>query len=208
VIIESSDREPMATTQSVDLAQQVGVCAASAPADSKQALSAKPRWYAVQTRAGEERVAEQNLVAQNYTTYLPTRPVTVRHARKLIHKSAAFFPGYLFVQMNPLTDRWRPINGTRGVTSLVMSGGTPLAVPSGVVEALLRLTGPSGELNARLEFGEGQRVRICVGPFSGFEGKVERSVAKERVRVLLAIMSGEISVELRPDHLLPAGGQQ
>jgi len=70
----------------------------------------------------------------------------------------------------------------------------------------LSLTNPSGELEARIEFSKGQRVRICAGPFADQLGKVDELKPRERVRVLLAMMSGEVTVEIDRGDLWPADG--
>jgi transcription antitermination factor NusG len=60
---------------------------------------------------------------------LPKRVKTIRHARKLTNVTAPLFPGYIFVQLDLTRDRWRSVNGTFGIASLIMQGERPHAVP-------------------------------------------------------------------------------
>ena len=60
-------------------------------------LSEGQRWYAVHTQPLNETRAEQHLSNQDFTTFMPKRLKTVRHARKLTTVEAPFFPRYLFI---------------------------------------------------------------------------------------------------------------
>jgi Transcription termination factor nusG len=98
-------------------------------------LDPESRWFAVHTQPMRERTAQDHLEAQVYRTFLPTRLKTVSHARKLRTIVAPFFPRYLFVVIDLKRQRWRSVNGTVGVASVVMQGDRPQPVPHGVVEA-------------------------------------------------------------------------
>ena len=101
-----------------------------APADSSEsAPSDGERWYAVQTLQYAEKRAQAQLEQQKFRTFLPKRRKTIRHARKLSTVTAAFFPGYLFVLLDLNRDRWRSVNGTFGISTLVMAGELPCPVP-------------------------------------------------------------------------------
>jgi len=84
------------------------------------------RWYGVQTRPHREFRAQTQLAAQGFRSFLPLHRKTVRHARKLRTLSAPLFPGhlflflFLFLVLDLSRDRWRSVNGTFGVASLVM----------------------------------------------------------------------------------------
>ena len=82
------------------------------------------RWYAVHTLPFGERRAAAQLENQDFSAFLPKRQKTIRHARKLSTITAPFFPRYLFVALDLDRHRWRSVNGTIGVSSLVMVGTT------------------------------------------------------------------------------------
>ena len=159
-----------------------------------------PRWFAVQTRRGHEAKARFHLWNQGYETFLPLFPKTRRHARKQETVLGAFFPGYLFTWLDVRETRWRPINGTFGVSRLVMETETrPQPVPHGVVEALHGSVDADHVVHADSRTGElkmGQRVRVLAGPFAEQLGKLTRLDGRERVQVLLNIMGGATPVEL------------
>jgi transcription antitermination factor NusG len=161
------------------------------------------RWYAVQTLTSREFGARAQLEAQSYTIFLPRHFRTVRHARKLKTIDAAFFPRYLFVQLDLSRDRWRSINGTFGVVGIIMDRERPIPVPKGVVEALrIRLESDSEtRRNDGLEIG--QRVEVMVGPFANFVGELERFEGEERVRILLQVMGAIAPVALSRNAVVP-----
>ena len=168
---------------------------------------AGPRWYAVQTRRGDETRARFHLANQGYDPFLPMFPKTRRHARKLRTVLSAFFPGYLFVRLDVAGTRWRPINGTFGVSRLVMASETrPQPVPAGVVEALHASVDGEGvlRLDDRGDLAMGQRVRVQAGPFAGQLGQLTRLDGNGRVQVLLNIMGGETPVEVQRGNVTAA----
>jgi hypothetical protein len=100
-------------------------------------LTASERWYAVHTLPFAEARAEGQLHRQGFRTFQPKRHKTIRHARRLSTIEAPFFPRYLFIVLDLGRHQWRSINGTFGVSRLLMRGEEPHPVPHGVVEALI-----------------------------------------------------------------------
>ena len=162
------------------------------------------RWYAVHTRPHSTFRAEIQLINQGFRVFLPRRRKTVRHARRLINTAAPFFPRYLFVELDLTQHRWRSINGTFGVASLVMQGEKPQPVPRGVVEAMLACVDRSGNLCLAPKLAIGGSVRISAGPFAERLGVLDRLDDSGRVRVLLEIMGQTIPVSLGRELVIPA----
>lgn len=155
-------------------------------------LRPSERWYAVQCIARKEPGAFQQLQAQGFRVFLPKLEKTVRHARRLRTVAAPLFPGYQFVTLDLERDRWRSVNGTIGVSSLVMAGSLPAPVPVGVVESLLAHVDCRGLVRLDVDLCVGQSVRVLSGPFANAVGRLVRLDGRERVRVLLDIMGGEV----------------
>jgi transcription elongation factor/antiterminator RfaH len=160
------------------------------------------RWYAVRTLPWREVRACVQLQNQNFRTFLPQSVKTVRHARKFSTGRAAFFPQYLFTSFDVTRDRWRSINGTIGVSGLVMQGELPHPVPHGVVETLLNMTDEEGLLQFGPQIRVGDRVRVITGPFAERFAVCARLNGPDRVRVLLDIMGGQVPVDVRRDQLV------
>ena len=168
-------------------------------------LSQDERWFVVQALARREPVAKMRLEAQGYKIFLPQMIKTVRHARKMRQARVAVFPGYLFVALNPLKDRWRSINGTIGVARMITANEGPAPVPRGIVESLTLYLDNQGICRFDRDLKEGQQVRIISGPFAHLIGQIATLDGKGRARVLLKIMSTEIVTILDQSSLELAG---
>jgi transcription elongation factor/antiterminator RfaH len=154
------------------------------------------RWYAVHTQPNRELRAKKQLENQAFEVFLPKRLKTVRHARRLTNVTAAFFPRYLFVRLDLARHLWRSVNGTFGVSNLVMQGEMPRPVPHGVVEAMIASVDATGLLCLEQGLRVGARVRLAAGPFAEKLGILDRLDDSGRVRVLLEIMGGTVPVQL------------
>ena len=79
-------------------------------------------WYAVQTQPNRENLAVSHLERQGFEVWLPRIERIIRHARQTKRVRRPLFPGYLFINLNLETARWRAINGTVGVSHIVSFG--------------------------------------------------------------------------------------
>lgn len=162
------------------------------------------RWYLVHTLPHREVSAALQLENQSFRTFLPKQLKTVRHARQLRTAIGAYFPRYLFVRLDLSKDRWRSVNGTVGVSRIVLGGDLPAPVPDGIVEALAAAADARGVLSG-LPLDVGQRVRVVAGPFAEQVGTILRMHESGRVRVLLEIMGGHVPLEADREFLAAAG---
>jgi transcriptional antiterminator RfaH len=162
------------------------------------------RWYAVNTLPRREFRAQHQLKNQGFRVFLPQRLKTVRHARKLTNVQAPFFPRYIFIELDLTVHRWRSVNGTFGVRSLVMQGEMPQPVPRGIVETMIASI--DGKDLLRFEHGlkPGSEVRLIAGPFAEQLGILDRLDDSGRIRVLLKIMGGTIPVQVSRDYAIAA----
>ncbi len=163
-------------------------------------------WYVVHSQPMAERRAAANLMRQGYETYLPLYLRRRSHARRVELVERPLFPRYLFVRFNRLADRWRPILGTFGVSSLVRIGDEPAPIMDGVVDAL-RANQATHAFDDAIaparKLGVGARIRILDGPFAELVGKFQALADAERVIVLLEMLGGEVRVRL-PDRAVAA----
>jgi transcription elongation factor/antiterminator RfaH len=167
------------------------------------ALADGARWYAVHTFAFAEMRAEVQLNRQGFRTFQPKRHKTVRHARKLSTVEAPFFPRYLFVLLDVARQRWRSVNGTFGVSRLVMRGDEPQPVPRGVVEALISAADARGILQLASKLQVGGSVRLMAGPFAEQLAILHELDDSGRVRVLLDILGRRVAISTIANNVLP-----
>lgn len=156
------------------------------------------RWYVVQTHVHAEVKAASHLMRQGYAIYLPRYLKRRRHARRVEMVAAPLFPRYLFVAIDRMTQRWRSILSTVGVTQLVRLGDEPTAVPAGVVEALQGHEDDRGliKLDAGPRFTPGAKIRVVDGVFSDCLGLFEGMADRERVAILLDLLGRKVRIVL------------
>lgn len=163
-------------------------------------------WCVAHTQAQKEWVAQQHLLDQGYEVYMPRFKKTVRHARKVEQKLVPLFPRYIFVGMDLESARWRSINGTRGVSYLLMRDDThPAKVPDGLINHLRAQETEDGifPLSSLDTFTKGETVRILDGPLTDHMAVFDFMDDKSRVHLLLSCMGREITVCL-PVHAVEA----
>jgi transcriptional antiterminator RfaH len=161
------------------------------------------RWYAVHAQPFCETRAQANLENQGLRTFLPKRLKTVRHARKLRTVASPFFPRYLFVVLDLDRDQWRSVNGTFGVSRLVMRRDLPEPVPRGIVETLLASADARGLLQLADKLKVGSSVRMLAGPFAEQLATLEHLDDLGRVRVLVDLLGRQVSISTAAEHVLP-----
>jgi len=118
------------------------------------------------------------------------------------------FPGYLLVKMIYDNDSWYVVRNTPGVTGFVSSGtGTkPTPLSKREVEKILAVKQETQvKPTFRLEWEEGDVVRIIAGPFADFTGTIaEINVEQSKLKVLVNIFDRETPVELAFDQVAKA----
>ncbi len=156
-------------------------------------------WCVAHTQPLKEFVAKQNLLEQGYEVYLPQFKKICRHARKTEEKLAPLFPRYIFIGMDLSSARWRSINGTQGVSYLLMSSDlTPARVPECVIDDLRSQEVSDGvvPVTSLINFVKGEKIRITEGVFKDQTAIFESMDDKSRVQLLLNFMGKEMSIKL------------
>jgi len=170
------------------------------------------KWYVVHTYSGyeykakkslEERIKLDGLDDFFGEVLIPTENVVeVVKGNKRTTKRK-FFPGYMLVNME-LTERtWHTVKSTPKITGFV--GGT-INPPAVSEEEVRRLTTQISEgtlkPKPRIQFEDGDQVRVADGPFANFHGTVEDvKPEKHRLRVLVSIFGRSTPVELDFDQV-------
>jgi transcription termination/antitermination protein NusG len=167
------------------------------------------RWYAVHTYSGfenkakkslEEKIRLENLQEQFGEILIPMEQVVemVKGERKVSRRKV--LPGYILVQMEMNDRTWHLVKNTPKVTGFV--GGAPHQQPPPMQDAEVhRLTAQitEGTLKPKpkVQFEDGDTVRVIDGPFSNFNGTVEEvNPDKGRLKVLVSIFGRATPVEL------------
>ena len=202
------------TTERDNQAEAVGAsaggdeAAVAAAAAARRAANPNLKWYVVHTYSGyenrakkslEERIRQFHLEEQFGEILIPTENVMElgKGGQKRTTKRK-FFPGYMLVEMELNDETWHLVNATPKITGFVGSATKPPSIPEGEVRRLTRQI-DEGTLKPkpRVQFEEGENVRVVDGPFQNFNGVVETvNGDKGRVRVMVSIFGRSTPVEL------------
>lgn len=157
------------------------------------------QWYVVYAQAKLEAKASMQLHNQGFETYLPLYKKLSRHARKTREVKAPLFPRYFFIELDLNVDRWRCVNSTRGVSSLVMTNPlAPQFVSQEVIENLRSQEDNDGLVSlASLElFKQGDQVRIIEGPFKDRVAIFKKMSDQHRVEVFLNFLNKDVCMQI------------
>ena len=160
-------------------------------------------WYAFRSKPRKEESLAYHLQEQGIVTYYPRLRVNPINPRS--SKWKAYFPGYMFIQvdleqMGQSVFQWMP-----HAAGLVSFGGEPAVVPDSLIVAIRQrveeISAQGGEVFDGLKPGD--EVKIERGPFEGYDAIFDaRLEGNERVRVLLKFMNERrVPVELAAAYL-------
>ena len=158
-------------------------------------------WFLVQFKPNNHIIAEQNLRAQNYKTFLPVEEtVLTRYGKKTAVKTP-LFPGYLFVKFSLTHDRWNRINSTFGVSKLLSQNNKPQIIPQKIMHELIDRCDEKGNLLPPKNMKKGDNVKVINSAFSNFISTIDKIDSKNRIWVLMNILGREARVEITPNQI-------
>jgi hypothetical protein len=171
-------------------------------------------WYCVWTQARVERQAQEDLGRAGFATYLPTQRIEIVRRGRLVETERVPVGRYLFVGLQmPSPDfggvedalGWRPADWYRpAVGSLLRIDREPIRIGAGALQAFADECAGNGLLGAasgRLPLARYQRARIISGALSGLVIQISDVLCDERVRGLVNLFGGRVSVEATVDQL-------
>ncbi len=128
-------------------------------------------WYAVQTRARNEKVISERLQEQGLTTFLPLVTEVRRWSDRKKKVELPLFSCYVFVRLVASSNEERMlVYRTSGVFRIVSMHGEAIPIPEEQIEALRKVITQQVPWSAHPFLKIGQRVRIHGGALDGLEG--------------------------------------
>jgi transcriptional antiterminator NusG len=177
------------------------------------------KWFVVHTYSGfenkakkslEEKIRLEGLQDAFGEILIPMEQVVEMVKGEKKTSKRKFFPGYILVQMEMNDRTWHLVKNTPKVTGFV--GGEPNRPPPPISDIeVQRLTTQISEgtlkPKPKVQFEEGDTVRVIDGPFSNFNGSVEEvNPDKGRLKVLVSIFGRATPVELDFMQVEKTGG--
>lgn len=167
------------------------------------------KWYVVHTYSGfenkakkslEEKIRMEGLQDQFGEILIPMEQVVEMHKGEKKTSRRKIFPSYMLVQMEMNDRTWHLVKNTPKVTGFV--GAAHNQQPPPITDAeVQKLTTQMSEgtlkPKPKVDFEEGDTVRVIDGPFANFNGSVEEvNPDKGRLKVLVSIFGRATPVEL------------
>src|SRR6267378_1183555 len=140
--------------------------------NSQELIRQEPaNWYAVQTRARNEKVISERLQEQGLTTFLPLVTEIRRWSDRKKKVELPLFSCYVFVKLVPSNnDERMRVYRTNGVFRIVSMRGEAIPIPEEQIDALRTVVTQQVPWSPHPFLKIGQRVRIRGGSLEGVEG--------------------------------------
>lgn len=154
-------------------------------------------WFVAQLKPQGLRFAVQNLDRQGFQHFRPKRLETTIRRGKPIASERPLFPGYLFVQFDPAEAGWTSINGTRGISRLIITDiRKPKPLPEEFMSGLMARCDTVGVVTAPPDLEIGDTIRVLSGPFAEAVARIEQFTDDERLQILMDLMGQKTRVSV------------
>ena len=159
-------------------------------------------WFVAQLRPQGLARAQTHLQRQEIESFSPQVLATVTRAGVLREARRPLFPGYLFVSFDPATPGWSAINGTRGISRLILSAPyRPQPLPAALMAALIARCDASGLLSTGDDLTVRDRIRVLSGPFADLVTTIETVLDAERIGILIDLMGRKVRTSVPRNHI-------
>ncbi len=205
---EDVDVEAAANEDAADEAEAV---AEPEPYDDPNLRPGK--WFVVHTQSGYEkkvtanlnaRIQSMNMEDRIYEIVIPMEEVDEFKNGKKQTVMKKVFPGYLLVRCEMDDETWYCIRNTPNITGFVgqaVKGQKPTPLSRREVKTFLSpkttAAADAPRRKAKLDYEEGESVRVKEGPFADFTGEIAEINADHlKLKVLVNIFGRETLVEM------------
>ncbi|WP_420451300.1 transcription termination/antitermination protein NusG [Ilumatobacter sp.] len=171
------------------------------------------KWFVVHTQSGYEkkvtanlnaRIQSMNMEDKIYEIVIPMEEVDEYKNGKKQTVMKKVFPGYLLVRCQMDDESWYCVRNTPGITGFVgqaAKGQKPTPLSRREVKTFLSPKTEGLEAaprrKAKLDYEEGESVRVKEGPFADFTGEIaEINADHMKLKVLVNIFGRETLVEM------------
>ena len=170
-----------------------------------EAAASGAEWFVVHSYSGYENKVKKNLEQRIETmgmqdkifrVVVPTEEeVEIRDGQRRSSRRRVF-PGYILVHMVLDDESWYVVRNTPGVTGFVGLGTNPTPLSEEEVGAILQRM-EQEQPKIKVNFREGETVRVVEGPFADFMGTVDEIYPERgKVRILVSFFGRETPVEM------------
>lgn len=213
---ETTEVEKTEAVDSIDTTEASEAVEAGEPAEAEVVSIAGTagvlKWYIVHTYSGYEKKAKLSLQKNIKTEELedhfgdleesiliPVESIVeTKKGGELKTTERKFYPGYMFINMVMTDVTWHIVKDTPKITGFVGNSTKPTPIPNREIAKILRQMEEGLERpKPKVEFVQGEGVKVIDGPFMNFDGTIEEvKPEKGKLRVMVSIFGRSTPVEL------------
>ncbi|WP_341651458.1 transcription termination/antitermination protein NusG [Blattabacterium cuenoti] len=160
------------------------------------------KWYVIKTMSGQENKVKsyiENEVRDNGfqehigKVLVPVEKVIQMRKGKKIHRDKVHYPGYVMIEVNLEGEAVHAIKNVPGVINFLSEGKGASAIPIPMrKEEVNKMLGKIDQLSENYEsisipFAVGETIKVIDGPFTGFNGTIEK-INEEKRKLELAVL--------------------
>ena len=149
-------------------------------------------WLLLQTKPHKEEFIASEINYRQINCFCPK--ITKQNKDRRRKKAAPYFPGYLFVKVEPGSQHAHELKWLPGVVGWVSFGMEPASLEEKEIDIIRRKVEVFNEENKNRSAAipRNTRVRISEGPFAGYEGLFDTHISgTDRVRILLKLVRSQ-----------------
>ncbi|MFH1202178.1 MAG: transcription termination/antitermination protein NusG [Candidatus Omnitrophota bacterium] len=165
------------------------------------------KWYVLHTQTGfeekvktslESRIASGGQQDKFGQMLIPKEQISEVRSGKRKVSQRKFFPGYIFIEMELDDKSWFLVKGTPGITGFIGMGRLPSPLPEDELKSILNKSLETQvKPSPKVQFEQGEAVRVIDGPFVNFNGTIEEvQPEKGKLKVSVSIFGRATPVEL------------
>jgi len=159
------------------------------------------KWYAIYTKANNEKKVFDRLKEDNIECYLPLKKTLRQWSDRKKWVDVPLFRCYVFVKVSYI-EYFRALR-IPGVVYYVSFGGEPQSIPNSQIDyikAIVQQTEKEIEVNYK-NIRKGSECEVLVGPLKGIKGEVVRISGQSRLLIRLASMGVSMHVNISKDEI-------
>ncbi|MBI4697849.1 MAG: transcription termination/antitermination protein NusG [Nitrospirae bacterium] len=163
------------------------------------------KWYVVHTYSGfeekvktaiEDNIQRKGLEDKISQVLIPTEKIVELKSGKKREINKKFYPGYILIEMDMDDEAWHLVRSTPRVTGFV-GGKEPEPIQNEEVDVIIQQIEKGHVHLVKSQFDKGDNVRITDGPFSSFNGYVDKvDTDHNKLWVMVTIFGRQTPVEL------------
>ncbi len=170
------------------------------------------QWYIVHTYSGHEAKAMRSLLDRAKLhgmeemfeeVLIPEETVVEMVKGNKRTAKRKYFPGYILVRMDLTDETWHVVRGTPKITGFVGGDKKPPPISDEEVARMTKqIRDGAAKPKPKIQFEEGENVRVVSGPFANFSGFVDEVMEeKEKLRVMVHVFGRATPVVLDYVHI-------